>query len=106
MPEYDIPAYDGKMLNYRNKSEPVSEWRKDKGLHHFEEIAKKKSAIPPPNIYNNMPKESTLAPTLYNFDNKTYAAQLINTANKTKDIGPGYVNPKHTQKKVHGNYSG
>ena len=52
-----------------------------------------------------MPKEPTLAPTLYNFDNKTYAAQLINTANKTKDIGPGYVNPKHTQKKVHGEYT-
>ena len=57
MPEYDIPLYDGKMLNYKNHGDPVSEWRKDKGLHHFEEIAKKKSLIPPPNKYDNMPKE-------------------------------------------------
>lgn len=58
MPEYDIPLYDGKMLNFKKQAEPVSEWRKDKGLHPFEEIAKKKSYIPPPNRYNNMPKDS------------------------------------------------
>ena len=104
MPEYDIPAYDGKMLNYKHHGDPVSEWRKDKGLHHFEEIAKKKSFIPSSNAYDNMPKESALAPSLYKADNKTYAAQLINSADKTKNIGPGYVDPKRVHK-VPGNYT-
>ena len=104
MPEYDIPAYDGKMLNYKHNADPVSEWRKDKGLHYFEEIAKKKSALPPPDKYNNMPKEAQLAPSLYKFDNKTYAAALIDKLNDDKHIGPGYVDPKK-EKKVLGNYT-
>ena len=104
MPEYDIPQYDGKMLNYKNHAEPVSEWRKDKALHPFQVEANRKSHIPPPNRYNNMPKDSKIAPTLYNFDNKTYAAQLINTANKSKHIGPGHVDPKRNHK-VPGNYT-
>ena len=80
MPEYDIPAYDGKMYNFKNQAEPVSEWRKDKGVHFFEELAKKKNALPPPDKYDNMPKEAVCAPTLYKFDNKTYADNLIASA--------------------------
>ena len=73
MPEYDIPAYDGKMLNYKNHGDPVSEWRKDKGLHHFEEIAKKKSLIPPPNKYDNM----HISFNIYSFSHTIWIAGMI-----------------------------
>ena len=110
--EYRIPKFNGKMLDFKLGGQPEgkADWNREKGGSFIDWYTKKKAFVPPPAHYKevdvNYIGRKQPSYSVYKSPRKTNFCEMIEKAEKRKDLGPTTFDPKPVHEKIIGIYGG